>query len=68
MQKLAKFSHLKLLKVQNKDFINTKYIKYLAFYLLSYFGIAIMVDFKFAFMLGNLNLKWLNFKNWSDKF
>jgi len=21
-----------------------------------------MVDFKFAFMLGNLNLKWLNFK------
>ena len=30
---------------------NTKYIKYLVFYLLSYFGIAIMVDFKFAFML-----------------
>jgi len=27
-----------------------------------------MVVFKFAFMLGNLNLKWLNFKNWSDKF
>jgi len=27
-----------------------------------------MVDFKFAFMLGGLNLKWLNFKNWSDKF
>ena len=41
---------------------NTKYIKYLAFYLLSYFGIAIMVDFKFAFMLSNLNLKWLNFQ------
>jgi len=36
---------------------NTKYIKYLAFYLLSYFGIAIMVDFKFAFMFGDLNLK-----------
>ena len=33
---------------------NTKYIKYLAFYLLSYFGIAIMVDFKFAFILGDL--------------
>ena len=47
---------------------NTKYIKYLAFYLLSYFGIAIMVDFKFAFMFGDLNLKWLNFQNWSDKF
>ena len=41
---------------------NTKYIKYLAFYLLSYFDIAIMVDFKFVFMLGNLNLKWLNFQ------
>jgi len=27
-----------------------------------------MVDFKFAFILGGLNLKWLNFKNWSDKF
>ena len=36
---------------------NTKYIKYFAFYLLSYFGIAIMVDFKFAFILGDLNLK-----------
>ncbi|ERJ29178.1 hypothetical protein ATCC51561_1643 [Campylobacter concisus ATCC 51561] len=41
---------------------NTKYIKYLAFYLLPYFDIAIMVDFKFAFMLGALNLKWLNFQ------
>ena len=41
---------------------NTKYIKYLVFYLLSYFGIAIMVDFNFAFMLDNLNLKWLNFQ------
>ena len=41
---------------------NTKYIKYFVFYLLSYFGIAIMVDFKFVFMLGNLNLKWLNFQ------
>jgi len=47
---------------------NTKYIKYFTFYLLSYFGIAIMVDFKFAFMLDGLNLKWLNFQNWSDKF
>ena len=45
---------------------NTKYIKYLAFYLLSYFSIAIMVDFKFAFMLGDLNLKWLNFQREFD--
>jgi len=47
---------------------NTKYIKYLAFYLLLHFGIAIMVDFKFAFILDGLNLKWLNFQNWSNKF
>jgi len=35
---------------------------------LSYFDIAIMVDFKFAFMLCDLSLKWSNFQNWSDKF
>ena len=45
---------------------NTKYIKNLAFYLLSYFGIAIMVVFKFAFMLGHLDFKWLNFQNWVE--
>jgi len=40
---------------------NTKYIKYLAFYLLSYFGIAIMVDFKFVFIHRSLHssAKWL---------
>lgn len=53
MQNIAKSSHLKLSKKQNKDFkninlkitvFNTKYIKYLAFYLLSYFDIAVVVD------------------------
>jgi len=27
-----------------------------------------MIDFKFAFMLGDLSLKWSNFQNWSNKF